>query len=271
MYLIKTSDDVKIAVYDPNPTGHNAILFIHGWPLAGEVFEYQVSLLLNKGYRVVTVDLRGFGNSDMPADGYNYDRMARDIYDVVEKIGLWDFVLAGFSMGGAIALRYMRVCRGTGVRKLMLLAAAAPSYTKRPGFLYGVTREAVDKLIDGARTDRAQLCYDFSHKQLLASPHSEAIKNWFEKISISASGYGTIQAAIALRDEDGRADLAAVHVPTAIFQGIKDVVVPADLTIYQYKNIPGSVLYQLSDSGHGLMYDELEKFNHYMMDFLEER
>lgn len=270
MYYVRTSDDTKIAVYDPNPSGKKAVLLIHGWPLSHQIFEYQIPVLLCRGYRVVTLDLRGFGNSDMPAEGYCYDRMAEDIYDVVQKIGLWDFILGGFSMGGAIVLRYMRRFKGYGVRRLMLFAAAAPSWTKRPGFPYGKTREEVDGLIAQACTDRAQLAWDFSHKQLFYGCHSEAVKDWFEDISLSASGFGTIQTAISLRDEDGREDIRAVRVPAAVFQGEHDVVVARELTAYQYENIPGARLYRFEKSGHGVMYDELEKFNQCMLEFIEE-
>lgn len=267
---ITTSDGIKIAVYDPNPTGRKAVLLIHGWPLSNEIFEYQIPALLCKGYRAVTLDLRGFGRSDMSVGGYCYDRMARDIYEVVQRLGLWDFVLGGFSMGGAIALRYMRLFRGYGVRKLLLIAAAAPCWTKRPGFPYGKSREEVDDLIHQAYTDRAQMAYDFGHGQLFYGKHSEAIKNWAEGIALSATGYGTIKAAISLRDEDGRKDIPAVHVPTAIFQGNHDLVVPKELTMFQYENIPGAVLNEFLNSGHCIMYDELQKFNDCMLEFLKE-
>ena len=147
------------------------------------------------------------------------------------------------------------------MKKLILLAAAAPSWTQRPGFPYGLTREYVDQLICQASTDRPQLAYTFSHEQLFASPQSEAAKNWFEDIALSASGVGTVRAATSLRDEDGQADLAAVRVPTVIVHGAKDVVVSDDLAQAQHRGIRGSRLFTLENSGHGIVYDELEAFN----------
>lgn len=268
MFYITSTDGVKIAVYDYNTKGKETILLIHGWPLSHKIFEYQVNFLINCGYHVMLLDLRGFGNSDVPTFGYCYNQMAEDIYTVVTQCQIDSFILGGFSMGGAIVLRYMHNYNGYGVKKLMLFAAAAPCWTKRKGFPFGVSREMVDQLICQASTDRAQLGYDFSYKQLFASLHSDAIKDWFKEIVWSASGRGTIQTAIALRDEDGRRDLAAVHVPTAIFQGVHDVVVPKELTMLQYQSIPNAKLYTLEQSGHGVMYDELELFNNYMLDFL---
>lgn len=100
-----------------------------------------------------------------------------------------------------------------------------------------------------------------SHEQLFASCQSEQIKDWFGDIALSASGIGTVQAAISLRDEDGRNDLEAVNVPTVIIHGKKDVVVSSQLVEYQHMEITGSRLFQLENSGHGIVYDELERFN----------
>ena len=198
--------------------------------------------------------------SDVPGCGYSYDQMATDIYQVVKRLRLWSFTLVGFSMGGAISLRYMRLFRGYGVKKLILLAAAAPCWTQRPGFPYGLTREAVDEIICQIETDRAQYAEEFS-QQLFASPHSACIIDWFRQIAMSASAIGTIECGLSLRDEDGRDDLCYVHVPTVIIHGEKDVVVSNDLAEIQHECINGSRLYTLQESDHGIMYDELEKFN----------
>lgn len=261
MFFVKTSDDVKIAVYDYNPQCENTIFLVHGWPLSHKIYEYQINLLTQCGYRVVAIDLRGFGRSDSPACGYSYDRMASDIHDVVRTMKLDNFILTGFSMGGAIVLRYMRLFKGEGVSKLILLSAAAPSWVERPGFPFGLDHSQVDQLLQLAATDRPQLAYNFSHKQLFASPHGEAVKNWFEDIALSASGIGTLQTGYSLRDEDGRQDLACVCVPTRIIYGRKDVVVPPGLIQAQHKGIKGSQLITLNNSGHGIMYDELALFN----------
>lgn len=75
MYHITSNDGTKIAVYDYNPQRKQTVFLIHGWPLSHQIFEYQTGLLTNCGYRVVAVDLRGFGQSDTPACGYCYDQL----------------------------------------------------------------------------------------------------------------------------------------------------------------------------------------------------
>lgn len=270
MFYITCSDNVKTAVYNFDCGGAHTVFLVHGWPLSHKMYEYQIEKLIAHGYRVVTLDLRGFGDSDTPGCSYSYDRMAMDIYEIIMALRLSDITLTGFSMGGAVVLRYMNNYQGYGVKQLMLLSAAAPSWTKRPGYPYGLTREYVDELIEQARTDRPKLAYEFSHNQLFACPQSETAKNWFEDIALSASGIGTVKAAISLRDEDGRRDLASVKVPTTIIHGAKDTVVSNDLVIIQNKSIKGSRLFTLSNSGHGITYDELEKFNEVFIACIDE-
>lgn len=269
MYYITTNDHVKIAVYDLNPRSEEAILLVHGWPLNEKIYEYQKQMLLCAGYRVITMDLRGFGNSDAPAGPYDYNRMADDIYTVVCKLGLRSFILAGFSMGGAIVSRYMGRYHGYGVKKLCLLAAAAPRFTQTADFPYGETVSEVNRLIRLAETDRPQLSDNFS-QMLLYSPHSESIKKWFADLSLSASGIATVQTGYALRDEDLRADLRQIKVPTGIFHGTRDQIVPYSLALQQKQRIADSTLFTFYKSGHGIFYDELECFNQIFLAYLKE-
>ena len=269
MYYITVDGNVKIAVYDLNPTCKKTVVMIHGWPLSAAMYEYQTRILADRGYRVVTMDLRGFGLSDAPACGYEYDRLADDVFQVVQALRLNRFVLVGFSMGGAIVLRYMRRHRGFGVCRLALLGAAAPRFTCCPGFPYGVPRSTAESLIALSQTDRPQQAYDFS-RQLLACPHSDAVKDWFRGLALDASGIGTVKTAYALRDEDGCADLEWAKVPTGIFHGKKDQIVTFELGLVQKVCIPGAQLFAFENSGHGIFYDELERFNRLFIGFLEE-
>ncbi len=261
MYFVKTTDEVNLAVYDLNPKGKRTILLIHGWPLSHLIFEYQLEMLLSENWRVVTVDLRGFGNSDVPAGGYSYDQLAEDIYRVVCALRLDRFVLAGFSMGGAVALRYMNRFQGYGVRRLILLSAASPCFVRSCECPFGLDREDVNEMIEEAASDRPSFVRNFSHNQLFACCHSDAALDWFEKIALSASGIATVQCGLTLRDEDGREDLECVRVPTAIIHGGRDQVVPVEMARYQQEHIRSASLCILENSGHGIFYDESDCFN----------
>lgn len=89
------------------------------------MFEYQFTELPNHGYRCIGIDLRGFGDSDKPWNEYNYDTMADDVKTVLDTLNIENATLVGFSMGGAISIRYMARHNGAHIQKLALLGAAA--------------------------------------------------------------------------------------------------------------------------------------------------
>jgi non-heme chloroperoxidase len=71
------------------------------------MFEYQFIELPKHGYRCIGIDLRGFGDSDKPWDGYNYDTMADDVKVVLDTLDIENATLVCFSMGGKISIHYM--------------------------------------------------------------------------------------------------------------------------------------------------------------------
>jgi non-heme chloroperoxidase len=77
------------------------------------MFEYQFTELPKHSYRCVGIDLRGFGDSDKPWDGYQYDTMADDVKAVLDTLNLQNVTLVGFSMGEAISSIYSSSPRGT--------------------------------------------------------------------------------------------------------------------------------------------------------------
>lgn len=267
-YYIRVEEGVNLYVEDLDPGDGKPVVFVHGWPVNHKMFEYQFNQLPKMGYRCIGIDLRGFGKSDRPWMGYSYDSMADDIRAVIEQLGLANFTLAGFSVGGAIAIRYMARHGGRGVSKLALFAAAAPLFTRRPDFPYGMTKEAVDELIEATYNDRPKMLDSFGD-MFFARYVSASFKDWFRSLGLEASGHATAMVAISLRDEDLRQDLATIDVPTAIFHGVQDKVCPFELAEIMHAGISGSQLVPFADSGHGLFYCEREKFNHELVRFLE--
>ena len=124
---IEGRNGVKINVEDLGGAG-NPVVFIHGWPVNHNMFEYQFTELPKHGYRCIGIDLRGFGDSDKPWDGYNYDTMADDAKVVLDTLNIENAALVGFSMGGAIAIRYMARHKGTHIKKLALLGGCTLFY-----------------------------------------------------------------------------------------------------------------------------------------------
>lgn len=268
-YYVKVESNVKVYVEDINPQGKNTILFLHGWPGSHKLFEYQFDQLPRRGIRCIGLDTRGFGKSDKPWEGYDYDTLSDDVRCVVEALNLQDFTIAGHSTGGAIAIRYMARHHGYGVSKLALFAAAAPSLIKRDNFPYGLEKDDVNDIIRGTYSDRPKMLRNFGDTFFFQSI-SEPFSDWFFQLGLQAAGWST--AAIAntwLGEERLFSDLEKINVPTLILHGIHDKIVLFPLAQVQNQCIKNSKLVQFIYSGHGLFYDERDKFNKELINFIE--
>ncbi|HEY8392347.1 MAG TPA: alpha/beta hydrolase [Capillibacterium sp.] len=259
-------NNVKIYVEDLNPGGKKSILFLHGWPGSHRLFEYQFNELPRFGYRCVGLDTRGFGRSDKPFSGYDYNTLADDVRGVVEALGLRDFTLAGHSTGGAIAVRYMGRHKGHGVTRLVLIAAAAPSLVKRPAFPYGVDEGTILQIIEDTYQDRPRMLKDFGARFFFQQT-SRAFAEWFFQIGLAAAGWATAAVAQTWLDEVLFTDLEAINVPTLIAHGLHDRVVPFQLGEIQQRMIPNSRLVPFTFSGHGLFYEQKDEFNALLVNF----
>jgi pimeloyl-ACP methyl ester carboxylesterase len=267
-YYVTVKDNVNIYVEDINSECKKTILFLHGWPGSHNLFEYQFNQLPKLGFRCIGIDTRGFGSSDKPFTGYDYDTLTDDVRGVVDALKLHNFTLAGHSTGGAIAVRYMARHKGYGVSKLALFAAAAPSLIKRPNFPYGLDIEAVEQIIEGTYNDRPQMLKNFGN-MFFFQYITNALSEWFFQIGLQASGWATAAIAKTWIKEVLFADLEAVHVPTLIIHGIHDKVVPFQLGEIQHQMINNSILVPFEFSGHASFYDERDKFNEILVEFID--
>jgi non-heme chloroperoxidase len=266
-YYVAVESNVNIYVEDVNPGSEKTILFIHGWPANHKLFEYQFDVLPAMGYRCIGIDLRGFGNSDKPFHGYSYDRLADDVRGVVDALKLRNFSLVGHSVGGAISIRYMARHNGHGVSKLVLMAAAAPSFTSRPNFPHGLPKEAVSKLIEDTYNNRPKMLREFGD-MFFFQYVSEPFSDWFFHLGLQAAGYSTAAVLESLRDESLFADLGKIRNPTLIFQGVHDQIVLPQLAAALHDGIPNSKLVWLESSGHGLFWEQRDTINEEISQFI---
>lgn len=268
-YYVKVGENTKVYVEDINRECKETIVFLHGWPGNHNLFEYQFDYLIQKGYRCIGLDQRGFGKSDKPAYGYDYNTLADDVKSVVDQLELKDFTLLGHSTGGAIAIRYMARHKQYGVSKLVLCAAAAPSLIKRPDFPYGSNKSDIDKIIMATYMDRPKMLEDFG-KSFFYKKVSRPFSEWFLQLGFQAAGWATAAIAQTWINECLFEDIKEITVPTLILHGVHDQVVLPPLGEVQNKLIKNSRLVKFKRSGHGLFYDEKDKFNEELMNFIEE-
>ncbi len=267
-YYIRAESNVSIYVEDVNPGSDKTILFLHGWPANHKMFEYQFNHLPQQGYRCIGMDQRGFGNSDKPWSGYNYNRLSDDVRAVVDAFQLKDITLAGHSTGGAIAIRYMARHSGYGVSKLALFAAAAPSLIQRPYFPHGLKKEDVTNIIQGTYKDRPDMLRGFGN-MFFFQHVTEPFSDWFFQLGIQAASWSTSAvAATWLNEESLFYDLGKINVPTLILHGIHDQVCHFPLAEAQIHGIKNSKLVPFENSGHALFWEERDKFNQELAQFI---
>ncbi len=257
-YFVSVEPDVKLYVEDINPKGKKTIVFLHGWPLSHKQFEYQFDVLPALGYRCIGIDWRGFGKSDKPMNGYNFDQLADDIHTVVRTLQLNNFTLAGHSTGGAIAIRYMARHNGYAVTRLVLIDAAAPK---------GFSIETANKFLSEALNDRPRMMQGITDTfffQYITRPFSD----WFINMGLEAAGWSTNAIIVTLRDENLEADLHKISVPTLIIHGVHDKVIPFAQAQELNQKIKDSQLVPFHYSGHGAFWEERNKFNQLLRQFI---
>jgi non-heme chloroperoxidase len=238
------------------------IVLIHGWPLNNAMYEYQYQYLVEKGFRVIGISLRGFGKSDKPYGRYDFDVFSDDIKVVLEKLKIENAVLGGFSMGGAVVLHYVAKYNNAHISKLALFAAAAPSWLQRSGYPYGLTEEEAASFIELTKTDRPQVLDGFD-KAFAATENgiSKGMSEWLKGINMDASPYAATQSIKALAGLDLRPEMEKIKIPVAIFHGVQDRLCNFAFAEQLHQGIKNSYLVKFENSGHALFIEEMEKFN----------
>lgn len=265
--MITVEQGVNVFVNDINPSGDKTVIFMHGWPASHELFEYQYNMLPKVGYRCIGIDSRGFGNSDKPWSGYQYDRLADDLFQVIRRLNVRNITLLGHSTAGAVAIRYMARFRGFGVSKLVLCAAAAPMLVASDRFPQGQSVDVINNIINGSYQDRPNMLRSFGSIFFYQNV-SEPLLDWLFNMGLRAASWATIAIAEGWLAEEMFEDMSKIQVPTLIMHGIHDQVCPFALGEAQHAGIENSILVPFENSGHGLFYDEMETFNNELVQFI---
>src|SRR5690606_16756776 len=112
-------------------------------------------------YRVVSYDRRGFGRSDQPDAGYDYDTLADDLAAVINERGLTDAALVGFSMGGGEVARYMSRHAGRGVSRVAFISSVVPGVVQSEANPDGAPGAVLDQMKAAIRADRPAFFREF--------------------------------------------------------------------------------------------------------------
>jgi pimeloyl-ACP methyl ester carboxylesterase len=258
--------------YEDHGSGAPVVL-IHGYPLSGASWEKQTAALLAAGHRVIAYDRRGFGRSSQPTTGYNYDTFADDLHQLVTKLQLRDFALAGFSMGGGEVARYIGKYGSTGVSKAVFISSVPPFLLKTADNPEGVDGAVFAGIEKAVAADRYAFFTEFfknfyNTDLLLGKRVSEQAVHASWIVAAGASPTASL-ACVPTWYEDFRKDLARVDIPALVIQGDADRIVPIGASgLRTAKLIKGSRLVVVKEGPHCITWTHAEEVNQELVSFL---
>ncbi len=272
MAVITTRDGTKLHYKDWG-TGRPVIL-IHGWPLSADSWDDLAFALVNAGYHTIAYDRRGFGLSEQPWKGYDYDTLTDDLADVIEATGATDAALVGFSMGGGEVARYFSRYGGKNVSQAVLVSSVVPYMLQTPDNPNGVPAAMFQQMTDGMKADRAHFMAgffkDFYGVGLIKHPVSDEVLENSRTVAMQASLKATLACAESFGTTDFRPDLPAINVPTLVIHGTADQTVPIDAAgRAAAKGIAQAKLLEYEGAPHGLFATEKERLTSDLLAFLK--
>src|SRR2546425_4617798 len=264
----------NIELYYEDHGGGDTVVLIHGYPLSGASWEKQTAALLDAGFRVITYDRRGFGQSSKPTTGYNYDVFADDLRKLVTQLDLRDFTPVGFSMGGGEVARYLGRFGSKGVSKAVFSASVPPFLLKTPDNPKGVDSSVFDGIQKAVAADRYAFFTEFfknfyNTDLLLGKRVSEQVVQSSWNVAAGASPTASLACGPTWH-EDFRKDLSPIDVPTLVIHRGADRIVPfppsGQLTA---KLVPGARLVWVKDGPHCIIWTHSDEVNAALLDFLK--
>ncbi|MGV3762148.1 alpha/beta fold hydrolase [Parapedobacter sp.] len=250
------------------------IILIHGWPLSHKAWEKQITALVAAGYRVIAYDRRGFGQSDAPWEGYDYDALASDLHALIVQLDLQQVNLVGFSMGGGEVIRYLTRYGTEKTHKIALVASIIPLVKQKADNPAGVPETGLTDILNALETDRLNFLSNFHpafyNYKADGNPVSAQQLTYDFSISSHAAPHATIGAAKAWMDTDFRTECKQVSVPTLIIHGKADETVPIATSAEQAVSlIPNSKLVVYDDAPHGLNITHADRLNSDLVAFFQ--
>jgi non-heme chloroperoxidase len=262
----------KLHVDDTGGSGRPVVL-IHGWPLSGESWSEQVPALQSAGYRVVTYDRRGFGRSDKPSKGYDYDTLTEDLHTLLEELDVSDATIVGFSMGGGEVARYFSKFGTDRVHSAVFAAAVPPYLLKGDDNPDGpLTEDQAKEWTEAINQDMGAFFDAFVTQFFSANGElkvTDAQRRQARDECDQADKTGVLGCMEAFGTTDFRGDLSQVSVPTLVIHGDADGTVPFEGSGKRtHEAIAGSTLHVIAGGPHGCNVSHAEEFNRTLIDFL---
>ena len=226
--FIRIDDDTALHYRD---WGDGApLVFLSGWTLNADMWNYQCAPLAAAGFRCVAYDRRGHGRSSDPGRGYDYDTLADDLEAVLDARGLARVTLVSHSFGSGEVVRYLSRHGSRRVAGIVLVSPASTPYLLKtadnPGGLDASLFEAsIEEMLTSFPDwiDRRAEAY-------FSPGTSHTVIQWTADMMLGASLYAATQLSHVQMVTDFRRELAAIDVPALVLHGDCDASAPLEIT-----------------------------------------
>lgn len=249
--------------YDVAGQGRPLVL-LHAFPLDHTIWRAQAEAL-RSDYRILMLDLRGFGESDPFEDSPSIEAMADDVRALLEALKIeGSVVVGGLSMGGYVALAFAR--RYPDWLQGLILAdtrAEADTPEGKAG------REATIALAEaqGAGPVIEQMLPKLLGDQ--TRQRQRDIVDEVRRLGTSQSVAGIVGGLRAMRDRpDAGPWLGRIAVPTLVLVGSEDRITPPSLADSLATHIPGARKTIINGAGHLANMEQPDAFNDAVRGFL---
>jgi 3-oxoadipate enol-lactonase len=241
------------------------VIFLHAFPLNRGMWEGDIAALLREGrYRLVSLDWRGFGESDIPNEISTMELLADDVAGLMDHLGIEKAVLCCLSMGGYVAFAFLRKYpqRIAG----LILADTKPAADTPEA---RANRESVAQL---AKAQGPNAIADLQVPRLLSDytrqQHPEVeirVRQMIE--AATAQGIAAASRGMAQR-ADSTDLLASLACPTLVIVGEQDVLTPPAVAQDYAERIAGAQVAVIQQAGHLSNVEQPEVFVRAVSGFL---
>jgi non-heme chloroperoxidase len=257
---VATRDGARLFVRDWG--AGEPVVFLAGWSLPSDMWAYQMAPLCDAGFRCIAYDRRGHGRSEDPGRGYDYDTLADDLGQVLDRLDLRGVTLVAHSMSGGEAVRYLsRHGKAGRVKKVLFLAPTLPFLTQTPDNPMGVPAAALDQVRNTFMADFPKWIEDNSAPFVLPQT-SDPMRTWIKAMMLQTSMKAVLDCNRAMVAADFRPELARLAVPSLVIHGDKDASAPLEITGKRAAAlIPGGQLKIYEGAPHGLFVTHASQLN----------
>jgi non-heme chloroperoxidase len=272
-YFTTKSSSEELQLFYEDIGENNTIIFVSGWPLTHQMWEYQMTPLRELGFRCIAYDRRGFGKSDQSLKNYSYDVLTDDLKDLIDETGADNITLVGFSMGGGEVVRYCSKYNCEKISRIVLVSSIVPYMLQTDDNPEGVPLQMFQEFDQQIRNDRPAFLETFGKQfygvGFLSRPVSSGILDWTNSLAFTASQKAVLSCMQSFSQTDFRSELSSIKVPTLIIHGDSDKTVPIKSTGEQAAAmIPGALYKVYGGAPHGLFYTNKEMLNMDLVSFI---